>query len=139
VADGAPAATVEGMSGDTSPDAQPRPQAEAGCVFCRIVAGEIPAEPVLATDHVVAFRDVAPKADVHVLVVPREHRPDVVSLAAADPAGLADLVATAGRVAADLAPAGHFRLVFNTGEQAGQSVFHVHGHVLAGAGVAMTL
>jgi histidine triad (HIT) family protein len=127
------------MSGDTSPDTPSRPQPRAGCVFCRIVSGEIPAEPVLSTERVVAFRDVAPKADVHVLVVPREHRPDVVSLAAEDPAGLADLVSAAERVAADLAPAGHFRLVFNTGEQAGQSVFHVHGHVLAGAGVAMTL
>ncbi|MGF1661546.1 MAG: HIT domain-containing protein [Kineosporiaceae bacterium] len=129
------------MSGDTSPDAQPQPQprAQAGCVFCRIVAGDIPSEPLLATERVVAFRDVAPKADVHVLVVPREHRPDVVSLAAEDPTGLAELVSAAGRLAADLAPEGHFRLVFNTGERAGQSVFHVHGHVLAGAGVAMAL
>ncbi|MGF1648694.1 MAG: histidine triad nucleotide-binding protein [Kineosporiaceae bacterium] len=125
------------MSGDTSPGAQPGPP--AACVFCRIVSGEIPTDPVLETERVVAFRDIAPKADVHVLVVPRTHHRDVVSLAADDPAGLADLVTAAGRVASDLAPAGHFRLVFNTGEQAGQSVFHVHGHVLAGTGVAMTL
>ena len=109
------------------------------CVFCRIVSGEIPTEPVLRTDRVIAFRDIAPKADVHVLVVPTVHRPDVVTMATEDPQALADLVAAAGEVAAELAPAGHFRLVFNTGEQAGQSVFHVHGHVLAGSGVAMSL
>lgn len=139
MAGGAAAATVDGVSGPTSQETQATPQPRPDCVFCRIVSGEIPTEPVLATDRVVAFRDIAPKADVHVLVVPRAHHPDVVELAAQDPAGLADLVAAADRVAADLAPAGHFRLVFNTGEQAGQSVFHVHGHVLAGTGVAMTL
>jgi len=126
------AATSDATAGHAVP-------ADPECVFCRIVAGDIPTEPVLRTDRVVAFRDIAPKADVHVLVVPTAHRPDVVSLAADDPQALADLVAAAGRVAAELAPAGHFRLVFNTGEQAGQSVFHVHGHVLAGAGVAMSL
>ena len=100
------------------------------CVFCRIVAGEIPAQVVHEDAEVVAFRDAAPKAEVHVLVVPRRHVRDVVALAA-DEALLAALVRVAGLVADDLAD-GQFRLIFNTGEAAGQSVFHVHGHVLAG-------
>ncbi len=102
-----------------------------GCVFCRIVAGEIPAEVVHEDADVVAFRDSAPAAEVHVLVVPRRHVRDVVALAA-DGALLGALVRAAGRVADDLAD-GQFRLVFNTGEAAGQTVFHAHGHVLAGA------
>jgi histidine triad (HIT) family protein len=100
------------------------------CVFCRIVAGELPAELVLDTDDVVAFRDLSPKADVHVLVVPRRHVGDVVALAE-DPALLAAVVRAGGEVASSLAD-GQFRLVFNTGAAAGQTVFHAHGHVLAG-------
>lgn len=102
------------------------------CLFCRIVAGEIPADVVASTETVLAFRDIDPKAPVHVLVVPRDHHADVAQLAAADAALLADVVTTANEVAEDLAD-GQFRLVFNTGQQAGQSVFHAHGHVLAGA------
>lgn len=103
------------------------------CVFCRIAAGEIPAELVHEDGDVVAFRDSSPKAEVHVLVVPRRHVPDVVALAA-DEALLAAVVRAAGHVAGTLAE-GEFRLVFNTGSRAGQSVFHAHGHVLAGARV----
>lgn len=101
-------------------------------VFERIAAREIPAQIVAETDRVIAFNDIAPKAPVHVVVTPKsgEHR-DVVELAAADPALLAELVAVAGRVATELGD-GQFRLVFNTGEDAGQTVFHVHAHVLAG-------
>jgi histidine triad (HIT) family protein len=104
----------------------------ADCIFCRIVSGEVPADLVATDDDVVVFRDVAPKAEVHVLVVPRRHVPDVVSLAE-DPQLLAAVVRAGGRVAADLA-GGQFRLVFNTGAESGQTVFHAHGHVLAGAG-----
>jgi histidine triad (HIT) family protein len=101
-------------------------------VFERIAAREIPAKIVAETDRVIAFHDIAPKAPVHVVVTPKsgEHR-DVVALAAADPALLAELVEVAGEVAAELGD-GQFRLVFNTGEDAGQTVFHVHAHVLAG-------
>ena len=102
------------------------------CLFCRIVAGEIPATVVKEGERVLAFRDVNPQAPTHVLVIPRAHHANVAALAAADPAALADLVADgAQRWHGD---EGHesYRLVFNTGEQAGQSVFHVHGHVLAG-------
>jgi histidine triad (HIT) family protein len=101
-------------------------------VFERIVAREIPAKIVAETDRVIAFHDIAPKAPVHVVVTPKtaEHR-DVVELAAADPALLAELIEVARDIAAELGD-GDFRLVFNTGANAGQTVFHVHAHVLAG-------
>jgi histidine triad (HIT) family protein len=103
-------------------------------VFERIVAREIPAQIVAETDRVIAFEDIAPKAPVHVLVVPKTaaHR-DVVGLAAADPGLLAEVVEVASRIGAERA-GGQFRLVFNTGADAGQTVFHVHAHVLAGFG-----
>ncbi|MFI2101957.1 HIT domain-containing protein [Isoptericola sp. NPDC019693] len=107
------------------------------CLFCKIVAGDLPADVVASTDRVIAFRDIDPKAPVHVLVVPREHHGDVATLAAADPALLAEVVAMADRVAGDLAD-GQYRFVFNSGPRAGQSVFHVHGHVLAGAQLGWT-
>jgi histidine triad (HIT) family protein len=103
----------------------------ADCLFCRVVAGDLPADVVHRGQRVLAFRDIDPQAPTHVLVVPLEHHPDVGAIAAADPATLAELVAAAEQIAR---AEGHddFRLVFNTGSRAGQSVFHVHGHVLAG-------
>ena len=101
-------------------------------IFERIVAREIPANIVAETSRVIAFHDIAPKAPVHVVVTTKvgAYR-DVVELAAGDPGLLAELVAVAHDIAADLAD-GDFRLVFNTGAAAGQTVFHVHAHVLAG-------
>jgi histidine triad (HIT) family protein len=101
------------------------------CLFCRIVAGEVPATILRASDRVIALRDVSPQAPTHVLVIPREHYPDVGALATADPETLAELVREASAIAAD-DDLDAFRLVFNTGSEAGQSVFHVHGHVLGG-------
>ena len=101
------------------------------CLFCRIVAGEVPADVVARSGRALAFRDINPQAPLHALVIPTEHHADVTQLAAADPALLAELVALAGTVAGVEAD-GQFRLVFNTGPGAGQSVFHVHGHVLGG-------
>ena len=109
--------------------------AVADCLFCRIVAGEIPADLVREEERVVAFRDINPQAPVHVLVVPREHHTDVAALAAADPAALAELVTVGGEIAV-AEGFDDYRLVFNTGAGAGQSVFHVHGHVLAGRQLA---
>lgn len=102
------------------------------CLFCRIVAGEVPAEVLARSDRALAFRDIAPQAPVHALVVPHEHHADVAQLAAADPELLAELVTLGEQVAAAEAD-GQFRLIFNTGPRASQSVFHVHGHVIAGA------
>lgn len=101
------------------------------CLFCRIVSGEIPSERVAETDAVVAFRDVDPKAPLHVLVVPRTHVADVGELADAEPATVTELVQVAREVVADSGQES-YRLVFNTGEEAGQTVFHAHVHVLAG-------
>ncbi|WP_182111489.1 MULTISPECIES: HIT domain-containing protein [unclassified Actinotalea] len=109
----------------------PAPGRADDCLFCRIVAGEVPATVVASDEHAVAFRDLDPQAPVHVLVVPREHHPDVVRLAAASPELLAAVVRLAEEVA-EAEAGGQFRLVFNTGPHAGQSVYHVHGHVLGG-------
>lgn len=101
-------------------------------VFTRIIDREIPAEIVHEDDLVIALRDIAPQAPVHVLVVPKTPQyADVAELAAGDPALLAHIVATAKRIA-DAEAGGEFRLIFNTGAGAGQTVFHVHAHVLAG-------
>ncbi|WP_433301978.1 HIT domain-containing protein [Actinoplanes sp. CA-030573] len=103
------------------------------CLFCRIVAGEIPATVVHETDTTLAFRDIDPKAAVHVLVIPKAHHADVVALAQDDPAGSAALLAACAAVAeGEGLRADGFRVLFNTGGYAGQEVFHVHAHVLGG-------
>ena len=101
------------------------------CLFCKIVAGEIPAEIVHSTERTVAFRDINAQAPTHVLVVPKDHYADAAALAAGDPVASAELVSTAAAVAT---AEGHtdYRLVFNTGAGVGQTVFHTHLHVLAG-------
>jgi len=104
---------------------------DADCLFCKVVAGEVPADVVHRDERVVAFRDVEPQAPVHVLVVPVDHHSDVAALSAADGELLADVVRVGSQIAADECQ-GEFRLVFNTGRSANQSVFHVHGHVLGG-------
>jgi histidine triad (HIT) family protein len=103
------------------------------CLFCRIVAGEIPATVVHETATTLAFRDIDPKAPVHVLVIPKAHHTDVVALATADPQGAADVFAACAAVAeAEGLTGDGFRLIFNTGGHGGQEVFHVHAHVLGG-------
>ena len=105
----------------------------ADCLFCAIAAGEIPATKVLETERVVAFRDINPQAPTHVLIIPRQHYPDVAALAAADSGLLGEVIVEAGRVAAaEGVNESGYRLVFNTGAEAGQTVPHVHGHVLGG-------
>lgn len=101
------------------------------CLFCKIVANEIPATVVYETGSTLAFRDISPHAPVHVLVVPKEHTGDMAALAEA---GLAnDVLATAAAVAIQegISESG-YRVIFNTGPDAGQTVFHAHAHVLGG-------
>lgn len=105
------------------------------CLFCRVVAGELPATLVRETDTTVAFRDLDPKAPTHVLVVPREHHADLAALTDADPALAADLLAAGVAVARQEGLADGYRLVLNTGADGGQTVFHVHLHVLGGRGL----
>lgn len=102
-------------------------------IFSRIVAREIPATIVAETDRIIAFNDIAPQAPVHVVIATKSQLyRNVVELAAGDPGLMAELVDVARRVAKKYAN-GQFRLVFNTGETVGQTVFHVHAHVLAGS------
>jgi histidine triad (HIT) family protein len=105
---------------------------EPGCLFCGIVAGDVPGDVVHSTERVVAFRDINPAATVHVLVVPRDHHPNAAELAAADPAVSAELVSVAAAVATREGYPDDYRLVYNTGAGAGQTVFHAHLHLLAG-------
>ncbi|MEO6605225.1 MAG: HIT domain-containing protein [Aeromicrobium sp.] len=104
---------------------------ETDCLFCKIIAGDIPAEIVRESEHTIAFKDINPEAPTHVLVIPRRHEPDIGGLADADPDAAIELIAEAKAVA-DAAGNGSYRLVFNTGADANQTVFHCHGHVLAG-------
>ncbi len=105
------------------------------CVFCAVAAGVVPAEVVHRTDRVVAFRDLAPGAPTHVLVIPVAHHRDVAALAVADGEVLAEMARVGTEVARAEGLDG-WRLVFNTGAGVGQSVFHVHGHVLGGRELA---
>lgn len=103
------------------------------CLFCRIVSGEIPATLVRETDTTLAFRDITPKAVSHILVVPKEHYVDVATLAQADAKLAGEVLETVAIVAEhEGLVADGFRVIFNTGEYAGQEVSHVHAHVLGG-------
>jgi histidine triad (HIT) family protein len=98
------------------------------CIFCKITKGEIPATFVAESEHAVAFNDISPRQPVHVLVVPRIHYTDVAELAVSDAAVLADVIQLGVRVA-ELTSTGSFRLQFNTGAEAGKTVFHAHAHI----------
>jgi histidine triad (HIT) family protein len=102
------------------------------CLFCRIVSGGVPASRVLESPRTVSFRDVSPLAPTHVLVVPKKHYPDLAALSA-DGDLLAEVTGQAHKVAEAEGIAGRgYRVVFNTGDDAGQTVPHVHAHVLGG-------
>ena len=106
--------------------------AASECVFCKIIAREIPAEIIHETASTLAFRDVEPQAPTHVLVIPKEHQPDVVTLGTSSPQGLVELFEAVGGVAAQEGLGAGYRSVFNTGALAQQTVFHAHVHVLGG-------
>ena len=103
------------------------------CLFCRIVAGEIPADVVHQDERAVAFRDINPQSPVHVLVIPRDHLESLDEATLKDEALLGHLLRVAARVANEqgLSESG-YRTVVNTGAGAGQSVFHLHLHVIGG-------
>ena len=105
------------------------------CLFCRIAAGEIPSKKVYADDRVYAFHDIAPKAPTHVLVVPRKHIARLADTGAEDREIVGEVVARAAAIARDLGLE-HYRLVVNNGEGAGQTVFHLHMHLLGGRPMA---
>lgn len=105
----------------------------ADCLFCKIIAGEIPGAVVYQNDRVVAFKDVTPRAPTHVLVVPRRHIASLNDLAEADDALVGEMVRTAAAIAKQNGHAeGGYRTVFNCNADAGQTVFHIHLHLLGG-------
>ena len=110
---------------------------EQNCIFCKIAAGELPAAKVYEDGGVVAFRDIHPQAPVHVLLIPREHIASLAEAAEADEARLGQLLLAAARVARQEGlTEGGYRTIINTGAGAGQSVFHIHLHVLGGRPLA---
>jgi histidine triad (HIT) family protein len=108
-------------------------------IFTRIIAREIPADIVFENDEIIAFRDIAPQAPVHLLVVPKTSEFENVTELAAGNSGLLGRVVAVAQALADEYAAGEYRLVFNTGASSGQTVFHVHAHVLAGSLTEETL
>jgi histidine triad (HIT) family protein len=100
------------------------------CIFCKIVSGDIPSKKVYADDRLFAFEDIQPQAPTHILIVPRQHLADLHE-AARDPGLLGELVARSSAIARDRGIT-DYRLVSNTGPEAGQAVFHLHFHLLAG-------
>jgi histidine triad (HIT) family protein len=107
-------------------------RAMSDCLFCRIVAGDVPSTKVLETDLVLAFRDIAPQAPTHVVVVPKQHYADTYDIAHNDPTLLGEVLKTATDVAVQEGLTGGYRIITNTGPDSGQTVFHVHAHVLGG-------
>lgn len=106
---------------------------EVDCLFCRIVGGEVPSDRVHEDELVIAFRDIAPRAPTHILLIPRAHIPSALELTAADAQLLGRLFEVAGRLARHegVAESG-YRIVTNVGPDAGQSVPHLHFHLLGG-------
>lgn len=104
------------------------------CLFCRIVAGQIPATVVHETDTTLAFRDINPKAPIHVLIIPKAHVADLAALAESDRVLAGDVLAAVAAVAvAEGLDDSGYRTIFNSGPHGGQEVFHAHAHLLGGA------
>ncbi|HEY3203928.1 MAG TPA: histidine triad nucleotide-binding protein [Thermoanaerobaculia bacterium] len=101
------------------------------CLFCKIASGAIPSKQAYSDDRVYAFHDIAPKAPTHVLIIPRKHIPKVSEVSADDQRLVGELVTRAAAIARELGLE-HYRLVANNGEGAGQSVFHLHFHLMGG-------
>jgi histidine triad (HIT) family protein len=109
----------------------------SSCLFCRIIAGEIPAARIYEDDRVVAFGDTNPQAPLHVLVVPRKHIATLNDLTESDDGLVGELIRRGAAIAAERGYSGSgFRTVFNCNADAGQAVFHIHLHVLAGRKLA---
>ena len=105
------------------------------CIFCKVAGGKIPTDFLYESEKVVAFADLNPQAPSHILVIPRQHFENAAELAAADAATVSELFEAARQLATTLGLDG-YRIVFNTGASAGQSVFHAHLHLLGGRAFA---
>ena len=103
------------------------------CIFCKIAAGEFGGPPVYQDEHVTAFTDINPQAPTHILIIPNKHVASLNEATGEDRALLGQLMLTAAKIARDQGVSDQgYRLVTNTGPQAGQTVFHIHLHLLAG-------
>ena len=106
--------------------------AASDCLFCKIIARQVPADIILETSSTLAFRDIKPQAPTHVLVIPKEHQPNVVALGVSSPQGVVELFEAVWAVARQEGLEAWYRSVFNTGALAQQEVLHAHVHVLGG-------
>ena len=108
------------------------------CLFCRIARGELPTELLLETEHVVAFRDINPVAPTHILVIPKKHVPSLAGLEPEDQALMGELMAAVKELAEQEGLSSGYRVVANTGSDGGQSVNHLHFHLLGGRSTMAT-
>ncbi|MBN1549060.1 HIT domain-containing protein [Candidatus Babeliales bacterium] len=106
--------------------------ADQDCIFCKIIAREVPAQIIQETEDIVVIKDIAPKAPVHYLIIPKKHIRDLRVLEPCDYNVVSNLLLMAQRLAKDLPQPGAFNLVSNNGREAGQQVHHIHFHFLAG-------
>lgn len=102
------------------------------CVFCKILAGQLPSKIITQTDNLIVIDNIAPKAAIHYLIIPKKHIPDITALTQGDAMLAGEMVLMAKKLAADLPGSQAFRLIVNNGSDVGQSVFHLHFHFLAG-------
>lgn len=109
------------------------------CIFCKIIAGEIPSQRVYEDESVYAFRDISPQAPVHILIVPKEHVASVAELTAENSRLAAKCLEVAAKLAGTENLKNGFRLISNTGSDAGQTVFHLHFHLLGGKSMGARL
>ena len=109
------------------------------CLFCRIIAGEIPSNKVYEDETVLAFRDIAPQAPVHILVIPKAHIPSAAAVTAENSAVVAHIFEVIALIAQQEGLENGFRVVSNCGEHAGQTVQHLHFHILGGKQLALEM
>ncbi|MGE0009952.1 MAG: HIT domain-containing protein [Candidatus Babeliales bacterium] len=102
------------------------------CIFCKIIAKEVPCTPVYETDDILVIKDLYPKAPIHYLIIPKKHAKDIQDLAHDDMHLGASMIKVAKELSAQLPGTGDFKLVVNSGEGSGQSIFHLHMHFVAG-------
>lgn len=113
----------------------------ADCLFCKIVNGEIPSEKVYEDEYMIVFKDIAPKAEIHLVGTPKLHFKNISEFTAKKPGVASHFVAKMSELGVEKSGGnsknfeGQFKLLFNTGEKAGQTIFHVHAHILAGTGL----
>jgi len=109
------------------------------CLFCKIIAGQIPSSKVYEDDQILAFRDIQPQAPVHVLVIPKEHIPSADGINAENAAVVAHIFTKIPQIAAEQGLKNGYRIVSNCGDDAGQTVKHLHFHILGGKALALEM